>query len=132
MWCVLALLRVPGDGDSAGLADNRIRGSGDSGASKPLGNADAQRTLIRVKQVRGRAKPEAPETSQHACCTAASGVAEPVVTGPLVSRALQKLEGAGAGSGVVTGARAQVAQLLADAQDPDRLSRMYIGWLPFV
>lgn len=33
-----------------------------------------------------------------------------------------------AGEGEARGVEGQVQQLLADAQDPDKLSRMYIGW----
>lgn len=33
-----------------------------------------------------------------------------------------------AGEGEARGVEGQVQQLLADAQDPDKLCRMYIGW----
>ena len=33
-----------------------------------------------------------------------------------------------AGEGEARGVEGQVQQLLADAQDPDKLSRHYIGW----
>lgn len=43
----------------------------------------------------------------------------------------QKLEGVSEVSGLVKGVAAQVAELLAEARDPDKLSRMYVGWMPF-
>ncbi|KAL4452130.1 hypothetical protein ABPG75_007792 [Micractinium tetrahymenae] len=43
-------------------------------------------------------------------------------------RIKQKLEGTEYGEGEARGVEGQVQQLLADAQDPDKLSRMYIGW----
>lgn len=37
-----------------------------------------------------------------------------------------------AGEGEARGVEGQVQQLLADAQDPDKLCRMYIGWQSWV
>ncbi|PSC71129.1 serine threonine-kinase ATM isoform X1 [Micractinium conductrix] len=66
-----------------------------AGAGGPAGlaNADAERTLLRIKQ---------------------------------------KLEGVEAGEGEARGVEGQVQQLLADAADPDKLCRMYIGWQAWV
>jgi ataxia telangiectasia mutated family protein len=36
------------------------------------------------------------------------------------------------GEGEPRGVEAQVAALLQEAQDPDKLSRMYIGWAAWV
>jgi len=44
---------------------------------------------------------------------------------------LQKLEGVD-GSSTSQGVQAQVSSLLAEAQDPEKLSRMFIGWASWV
>ncbi len=72
-----------GGGDGAG---------GDAAAALLEGNADAERTLLRIRQK------------------------------------LEGAEGGGAGRSV----EAQVAALLAEATEPDRLCRLYIGWLAFL
>ncbi|EFN57684.1 hypothetical protein CHLNCDRAFT_142874 [Chlorella variabilis] len=43
-------------------------------------------------------------------------------------RIKQKLEGVEAGKGKAQGMEGQVQQLLQDAQDRDKLCRMYVGW----
>lgn len=71
------------DDDGGGTSTSGVVG----GVS--VANADAERTLLRIKQ---------------------------------------KLEGVEAGEGEARGVEGQVQQLLADAQDSDKLSKMYIGW----
>lgn len=46
----------------------------------------------------------------------------------VVLRVKQKLEGLDGGEGEPRGVAGQVAALLAEAQDPERLARMYVGW----
>jgi ataxia telangiectasia mutated family protein len=74
---------LPGPSQSSGaggLAD---------GAADAIGNADAARAVLRVKQ---------------------------------------KLEGVAGGEGGALGVAAQVDELLAQAQDPELLCRMFVGW----
>ena len=47
-------------------------------------------------------------------------------------RVRQKLEGVDGWEGEPRSVSAQVAALLAEASDPDRLCRMYAGWAPFL
>jgi ataxia telangiectasia mutated family protein len=77
-----------GGGDGASGAD----GASEGGAGA-LGNADAARTVLRVKQ---------------------------------------KLEGVAGGEGEPLGVAAQVDVLLAEAQDPELLCRMFVGWSPWM
>lgn len=97
----------PAAGDSQGPADTSASGgttlraqSAATAAAQPaaaaLGNADAARAVLRVKQ---------------------------------------KLEGAaggGGGDGGPLSPAAQVDALLAQAQDPERLCRMFAGWSPWM
>jgi serine-protein kinase ATM len=62
-------------------------------AANSLGNVDAERVLLRIRQ---------------------------------------KLEGIESGEGEASGVEGQVRRLIQEATDPDRLSRMYVGWAPFV
>ena len=60
----------------------------------------------------------------------------PLDTGDLINadaqrallRVRQKLSGLDGGDGEAVGVEGQVARLLRDAADPDRLCRMYVGW----
>jgi ataxia telangiectasia mutated family protein len=45
-----------------------------------------------------------------------------------VLRVKQKLEGVAGGEGEPLGVPAQVDVLLAEAQDPELLCRMFVGW----
>ena len=44
----------------------------------------------------------------------------------------QKLQGYEGSSGESLSVQGQVKRLIAEAQDPDSLSRMYFGWQPWV
>ncbi len=63
------------------------------GDSTELGNADAERAVLRVKQ---------------------------------------KLEGVDGDEGEPRGVEGQVQALLQEAQDPERLCRMYVGWAAYM
>ncbi|KAL6779607.1 ATM1 [Auxenochlorella protothecoides x Auxenochlorella symbiontica] len=49
-----------------------------------------------------------------------------------ILRIKQKLRGAEGGDGDAQGVEGQVQRLLQEAMDPDNLSRMYIGWAPWL
>ena len=72
---------------AAAAADDQAAAGGGGGVR--LGNADAERVVLRVRQ---------------------------------------KLEGLDTSEGEPRGVVGQVAGLLADAQDPEKLARMYVGW----
>ncbi|KAI8470131.1 MAG: kinase-like domain-containing protein [Monoraphidium minutum] len=76
-----------GDGASGGSEGDGTGGG--EGPSQALGNADAARAVLRVKQ---------------------------------------KLEGVAGGEGEPLGVAAQVDALLAEAQDAEKLCRMFVGW----
>ena len=48
-----------------------------------------------------------------------------------ILRVKQKLEGLEFGDGEVLGVEGQVQQLLVDAQDGDKLVKMFVGWAPW-
>lgn len=75
--------------DSSQGADPSGQEGGGPVSSESLGNADAERAVLRVKQ---------------------------------------KLEGLEWGEGGARSVAGQVSQLLDEAQDPQRLCRMYAGW----
>jgi ataxia telangiectasia mutated family protein len=74
---------------AAGVSGPAAAGAGGGGGGVVLGNADAERVVLRVRQ---------------------------------------KLEGLDSSEGEPRGVVGQVAGLLAEAQDPDNLGRMYVGW----
>lgn len=49
-----------------------------------------------------------------------------------VLRVKQKLDGQDVEGGVALSVEAQVGLLLQAAQDPDKLSRMFVGWAPWM
>lgn len=96
-----------------------------------LANADAERTLLRVKQKLEGV--EAGERRYVLCCAVLGwpGVCH-VMPPPVVLAGLRRQHvlcfSANTGEGEARGVGGQVQQLLADAQDPDKLCRLYIGW----
>jgi ataxia telangiectasia mutated family protein len=76
-----------GEGEAGGGAEEA--GAAPAAAAGLAGNADAERTLLRIKQ---------------------------------------KIEGREGGESGARGVEGQVQFLLAEAQDPDNLCRMYVGW----
>ena len=76
-------------GEAGGTAGAGTAGGAAGTDGAALGNADAARAVLRVKQ---------------------------------------KLEGAAGGDGAPLSVAAQVGALLAEAQDPDLLCRMFVGW----
>jgi hypothetical protein len=133
---------------NAALGDQEQQFGGSTGAATAgqnsglQGNADAQRTVLRVKQAsvgldcvlenqaiqRGtvfqimypwwqqNATSVVCSHPQHSTCHAA----------------LQKLEGTDGTGTAVRGVAATVSALLAEASDPDKLCRMFIGWASWV
>ncbi|KAL6745969.1 kinase-like domain-containing protein [Haematococcus lacustris] len=80
-------------GEGLGPGSSGAAGQAGGPSSGLAGNADAQRTVLRVKQ---------------------------------------KLEGTDSGSDGPRGVSSQVSTLLAEATDPDKLCRMFVGWAPWV
>lgn len=124
------------DDDTGGAAPAGADGGG-------LANADAERTLLRVKQKlegveAGGCLQGAQEGSRGggSSCSRGSSI-QPLLCQlclpacPLCRPKRLPLPHR-AGEGEARGVEGQVQQLLADAQDPDKLCRMYIGWQSWV
>ena len=76
----------------------------------------------------GRGSPGGAPASLEAGAAADSGGLANADAERALLKVKAKLQGVDGGNGEARGVEGQVQQLLHDAQDPDKLCRMYVGW----